>query len=829
MLGSCNVIPLVLNICNVLLDFNYCRWYPPLRDHGPGPAVAALMKLSFEDEHRNAICDLGGLQAIAELVEIDHKVNGDCKDPYSISLRKYTGMTLTNLTFGQTAYKKLLCDMKGTLEALVAQLATVEEEEVIQMAACVLKNLSWRTDENCRQQLRDAGVVKALVVAAQNVHGEPALRTILSALWNFSAHCAENKVEICEISGALRFLVKCLNYCSPTSNLSVIESSGGILRNLSSHVALRADYRKVLRENGCFQTLLSHLRSPSLRITSNACGALWNLSARCTDDQEILWELGAVSILKSLVNSKHKVISTSSSAALRNLMAVKPGSSQSCTDNESVTSRHYRRYRSMPSDSRTADNQSKLKSAKWGNSHSTKINSQRTTYDEARPLMKVASKKSDSSTSLKSCHSSSSSNCGGGNSYEASPLLSRSRSDVGPSSLLGRLRKPKYSAIPNEAGSASSGCSVDGRPAGQTHTHLQPKWSDGNDSLVRHRRQTKASVARGKFAVSSHGNASDVPCSSPHQSSRKMPGSNPGNKKGHARSSSDTNVIQLATDSYPLRVTAKPAKNSADQPRDKHASSNIPRQIGPIAQIGYHYLGPSASGSPTESQSVVSPGTARRLNKWIGNGAKEGNDIPMTELTTRSTNDQTSLQHDVTSDDPENNAGPYQNVPQESASQSPSGRGPRRRQVQKFRSYRDSGSEPEADIDSDDERNLFHAQKSPARVEVKNAWLGKARTSRNSPATTPKVSKCTCDAVPNVWVRRVETGGKSRGICESCSSQSKRDHVEGSNSVSGERRNSADSPQSGTQGVLKMFKRSSGRESRRKSGSNKSSLKVTSL
>lgn len=58
------------------------RWYPPLRDYGPGPAVAALMKLSFEEDHRNAICELGGLQAIAELIEIDERVNGQCKDFY---------------------------------------------------------------------------------------------------------------------------------------------------------------------------------------------------------------------------------------------------------------------------------------------------------------------------------------------------------------------------------------------------------------------------------------------------------------------------------------------------------------------------------------------------------------------------------------------------------------------------------------------------------------------------------------------------------------------------------------------------------------------------
>ena len=45
--------------------------------------------------------------------------------------------------------------------------------------------------------------------------------------------------------------------------------------------------RQVLRDHNCLQTLLQHLRSHSLTIVSNACGTLWNLSARSPRDQEI--------------------------------------------------------------------------------------------------------------------------------------------------------------------------------------------------------------------------------------------------------------------------------------------------------------------------------------------------------------------------------------------------------------------------------------------------------------------------------------------------------------------------------------------------------------
>ncbi len=54
-------------------------------------------------------------------------------------------------------------------------------------------------------------------------------------------------------------------------------------------------------------------------MVSNACGALWNLSARCPEDQETLIHLGAIDMLRSLVHSKHKMISLASSATLKNL------------------------------------------------------------------------------------------------------------------------------------------------------------------------------------------------------------------------------------------------------------------------------------------------------------------------------------------------------------------------------------------------------------------------------------------------------------------------------------------------------------------------------
>lgn len=232
-------------------------------------------------------------------------------------------MALTNLTFGDGTNKALLCSMKSSMTALVLQLFS-SNEELCQVAASVLRNLSWKADLASKKTLREVGAVTSLMKAAMKVQKETTLKSILSALWNLSAHCSENKADICAVPKALEFLISTLTYKSPSKTTAIIENGGGILRNVSSHIAVREDFRQILRQHGCLQILLKHLRSPSLTIVSNACGTLWNLSARCAEDQQALWDMGAVGMLRNLVHSKHKMISMGSSAALKNLLAARP-------------------------------------------------------------------------------------------------------------------------------------------------------------------------------------------------------------------------------------------------------------------------------------------------------------------------------------------------------------------------------------------------------------------------------------------------------------------------------------------------------------------------
>ncbi|XP_053369205.1 adenomatous polyposis coli protein 2 [Clarias gariepinus] len=286
-------------------------------------AICAIMKLSFEEDYRRAMNELGGLQAIAELMQLEQELYGLQNEPMNMALRRYAGMALTNLTYGDVVNKATLCSKKCCLQAIVAQLAS-DSEELHQVVSSILRNLSWRADITSKRALRDVGSVSALMTCALQATKESTLKSVLSALWNLSAHSTENKMAICSVDGALGFLVSTLTYHCQTNSLAIIESGGGILRNVSSLIATRDDYRQVLRDHNCLQTLLQHLRSHSLTIVSNACGTLWNLSARSPKDQELLWDLGAVSMLRNLIHSKHKMIAMGSAAALRNLLTNRP-------------------------------------------------------------------------------------------------------------------------------------------------------------------------------------------------------------------------------------------------------------------------------------------------------------------------------------------------------------------------------------------------------------------------------------------------------------------------------------------------------------------------
>jgi len=83
---------------------------------------------------------------------------------------------------------------------------------VFQVSASVIRNLSWRADSSSKLALREAGTATALTHATMLPTTEQVLKSILSALWNVSAHCVENKAAICAVPGSLEFLISLLEY-----------------------------------------------------------------------------------------------------------------------------------------------------------------------------------------------------------------------------------------------------------------------------------------------------------------------------------------------------------------------------------------------------------------------------------------------------------------------------------------------------------------------------------------------------------------------------------------------------------------------------------------
>lgn len=294
------------------------------RDRHPLQALSHLMKLSFDAEHRQTMGLLGALQAISSCVAYDHAMHGGSSRPDDrcVALRRFAAMTMTNMTFGDDTNKATLCSNKDFMRALVGQLtAGVVVEDLLPVTANVLRNLSWRADARVKQVLNEIGTVTALTQAAMcNAHNETTLKALLSPLWNLSAHSSPNKAEFCAIDGALAFVVDMLVYMGPSRTWTVAENAGGILRNVSSHIAVNAEYRAVLRGKNALGILLEHLSAESVTIVSNACGTLWNLSARCEEDQRYLLDNRALQRLSQLLDSKHKMIANGSSSALKNLL-----------------------------------------------------------------------------------------------------------------------------------------------------------------------------------------------------------------------------------------------------------------------------------------------------------------------------------------------------------------------------------------------------------------------------------------------------------------------------------------------------------------------------
>jgi len=286
--------------------------------HHPCQVLSQLLTMSFREDCTTALCSLGALEALAEIIEYDTQFHANVNSAQCTTVRRYAIMILINLTVDNGSNKASLCANRPFIKSLIQQFYS-NSEELKQVTATLIRNISGKTDKSSKKVLEEMSIASILIQSAIEARKELTLKCILTALWHLSSHSTVNKAKICSTEGALQFLISTLTYQSSDNSLEIIEKGGGIFRNVSSHVAKSERYRSILRDNNCFTILLDHLKSPSLTIVSNACATLWNLSSRSSQDQETLIELGAVQMLSKLVNSKHKMISMGSSATLKNL------------------------------------------------------------------------------------------------------------------------------------------------------------------------------------------------------------------------------------------------------------------------------------------------------------------------------------------------------------------------------------------------------------------------------------------------------------------------------------------------------------------------------
>ena len=292
--------------------------------------IRKLIKYSSDKEkYRPAMLFLGAIQAMAEVLIVNYRLisvqtaathAGEKPICHSSKVVTVVISILINLTYGDVNNKSNLCLLPDFLKSLVFHVRQ-QNESITSSSAQVLRNLSWRASAVVKNALLDHDAAVALVSAIKYVKEEPTLQHITSALWNLSAHSVDSRHKICSTPNGIQQLVKLLSYSSTSHTTIVVENVGGILKNLSGVIMGEEKYRRKFRVAGGLEKVKKHLKSKNKTVLANATGILWNLSARCPEDQKAFWELGVIPLLDVHKTSEHKSIAENSRGALRNLLA----------------------------------------------------------------------------------------------------------------------------------------------------------------------------------------------------------------------------------------------------------------------------------------------------------------------------------------------------------------------------------------------------------------------------------------------------------------------------------------------------------------------------
>ena len=372
--------------------------------------VRKLYKYSNDREkYRPALLGLGGLEAMAEILIVNYHLitaqlpqvrTGEKPACHSSRVITVTISILINLTYGDGKNKLVLCQFHDFLKSLMFHV-TQQNESMIASGAQVLRNLSWRASEDIKVHLLKCDSTVNLMATFQHIKEEPTIQHVTSALWNLSAHSVDSRRRILSSRAGIRQLVELLSYNSPSGTMAIVENVGGILKNLS--VIMQEDkYRRKFREAGGLAKLAQHLKSKNKTVLANATGVLWNLSARCSEDQKQLWDLGCIPLLDVHQTSEHKSIAENARGALRNLLAF--GQSNGWTSRSDISQYNIKTQKELSkstsiSNSYAFDHSSKKHSSESLHSRSSQSAKQHSSNQRAESASALYQAKSESRNS----------------------------------------------------------------------------------------------------------------------------------------------------------------------------------------------------------------------------------------------------------------------------------------------------------------------------------------------------------------------------------------------------------------------------------------------
>ncbi len=328
-----------------------------------------LAKRSLDEEQRFYLCKLGGSQAICEFFTIictfiKFIESSSIENQISKILNKLTLssiLVLNNLTASQSIGDQL-CTRKYWLTSVFSFLTNLinkavtnsdnstDIHDLIKTLVCLLRNLaaSVNTKSSSSLILNQHNFPKLLTKLClfYNIHNQRPcnLKVSIQALLNFSTLSSANKEAICNVPDALSLFISLVGPVPKDGNsksqiFQVIEElASSLLRSLSVVFTRSPKLKKILKTNNLYTILLNYsLYSPNLKIVANSCGILWSLSARSSQEQKILLDLGAHTRLTLLAHSTNKLISMISIATLKNLLKMKNNGNSSDTITDSTS------------------------------------------------------------------------------------------------------------------------------------------------------------------------------------------------------------------------------------------------------------------------------------------------------------------------------------------------------------------------------------------------------------------------------------------------------------------------------------------------------------